>query len=102
MKKVYYFFKLSVYSVPIRVEDVKRRGESIIEKLERRIIEFLKAHKGYAYTSEEIREELGLKSNIPEKDSFYKALVMVTLMIMVREGKIKEITVKDETYYYVE
>jgi len=88
--------------VPIRVEDVKRRGGSIIEKLERRIIEFLKAHKDYAYTSEEIRKELGLKSNIPEKDSFYKVLVMVTLMIMAREGKIKEVIVEDEMHYYVE
>jgi hypothetical protein len=41
-------------------------------------------------------------TNYFEKDVAYKALVKVTLMIMVREGKIKEITVKDETYYYVE
>jgi hypothetical protein len=41
-------------------------------------------------------------TNYFEKDVAYKALVKVTLMIMVREGKIKEITVKDETHYYVE
>jgi hypothetical protein len=41
-------------------------------------------------------------TNYFEKDVAYKALVKVTLMIMAREGKIKEVIVKDEMHYYVE
>jgi hypothetical protein len=45
--------------MPIRVEDAKRfRGCGELEVM---IVKFLESHREYAYTSDEIRETLGLK-----------------------------------------
>jgi hypothetical protein len=99
--------------MPIKVEDAKRfRG---YEELEIRITKFLESHREYAYTSDEIREALGLKIKPPSNeltlqniglavlDAFFAAYFEVFVLDrMVKEGKIKVSEVGGKKYYYVE
>jgi hypothetical protein len=102
--------------MPIKVEDAKKyKG---YEEDEIKILKFLEAHKGYAYTSEEIRKGLGFKAiYIPDEKGSYLTLRNIGMFAldvahavlfemnldqMVRKGKIKVSEVAGEKYYFVE
>jgi hypothetical protein len=98
--------------MPIKIEDAKRFGG--YEQLEVMIIKFLESHKDNAYTSEEIRENLGLKIKPPSNELTLQNIALIALDAasavafeyflnnMAREGKVKVSTVGGINYYYVE
>jgi len=56
--------------MPIKVEDAKKyKG---YEEDELKIVKFLESHKGYAYTSDELRKEIGFRGvYIPDERGSY-------------------------------
>jgi len=98
--------------MPIKVEDAKRF--SGYDQLEVMIIKFLESHREYAYTSDEIREALGLKIKPPSNELTLQNIGLIILDAvsavafeyilsnMVREGKVKVSMVGGKNYYYVE
>jgi hypothetical protein len=102
--------------MPIRVEDAKKyKGW---EEDEIKIVKFLESHKGYAYTSEEIRKGLGFNiAYTPDERGSYltpQNIAMFTLDVadrvlfemaldrMVKERKINTAEVGGKKYYFIE
>lgn len=102
--------------MPIKVEDAKKyKG---YEETELKIIKFLEKHKGYAYTSEEIRERIGFKAvytpdergsywtwqniGIFALDVTHAVLFTMILERMAKEGKISSSEVAGKKYYFLE
>jgi hypothetical protein len=102
--------------MPIKVEEAKKyKG---YEKDEIKMVKFLETHKGYAYTSEEIRKGLGFEATyIPDEKGSYltpqnigmfvldlshAVLFEMTLDRMAEEGKIRVREVAGKKYYSLE
>lgn len=100
--------------IPIKIDEAKKyKG---YEEDEIKIIKFLEAHKGYAYTSEEIRKGIGFEvTYVPdEKGSTLQNIGMLVLDIahvvlfnmelerMVKERKINVSEVAGKKYYFIE
>jgi hypothetical protein len=103
-------------NMPIRIEEARKyKGW---EEDEVKIYKFLEAHKGYAYTSEEIRKELGFSvTYIPDEKGSYLNLQNIGKFVldvahavlfeqkleqMVKKGKIAASEIAGKKYYFIE
>ncbi|MEM3489337.1 MAG: hypothetical protein QXJ62_03645 [Nitrososphaeria archaeon] len=102
--------------MPIKVEDAKKYKRW--EENEIKIAKFLEAHKGYAYTSEEIREGIGFRVvYTPDEHGSYltpqnigvfildvshAVLFEMILEQMVKKGRISCTEVAGKKYYFIE